>query len=143
MDTQAEATATSDQTLTDILEETTTNNEAAMDVCQPAPAVDPSIYLTTPMALISPLMIATVATARFPIGSSGCHPQSIPATTTPPAAPQQTPSVQMALTVVQSAPQLVAAQLPPNVPMNIQRQQPSISVAQPDKHGQPIRKPAH
>uniref|UniRef100_A0A915JQU0 Uncharacterized protein n=1 Tax=Romanomermis culicivorax TaxID=13658 RepID=A0A915JQU0_ROMCU len=63
MDTEAEATATSDQTLTDIPKETNVNSKTAMDEAQPAPAIDPSIHLAMPAALPSPSMIATVATA--------------------------------------------------------------------------------
>uniref|UniRef100_A0A915JTE5 Uncharacterized protein n=1 Tax=Romanomermis culicivorax TaxID=13658 RepID=A0A915JTE5_ROMCU len=64
-ETEVEVTPASDQILTDIPEETTVDTKADMDVVQPAPAIDPSIYSTTPMALPSPLMIATVATARY------------------------------------------------------------------------------
>uniref|UniRef100_A0A915JJ75 Uncharacterized protein n=1 Tax=Romanomermis culicivorax TaxID=13658 RepID=A0A915JJ75_ROMCU len=63
MDTESDATA--DQTLTDIPEKTTANNETKMDMVQPAPAVDPWIHLATPAALPSPPMIATMATARY------------------------------------------------------------------------------
>uniref|UniRef100_A0A915K4G6 Uncharacterized protein n=1 Tax=Romanomermis culicivorax TaxID=13658 RepID=A0A915K4G6_ROMCU len=49
-----------------------------MDEAQPAPAIDPSIHLAMPAASPSPSMIATVATARFPMGDSGRHPQSFP-----------------------------------------------------------------
>uniref|UniRef100_A0A915KQ82 Uncharacterized protein n=1 Tax=Romanomermis culicivorax TaxID=13658 RepID=A0A915KQ82_ROMCU len=64
MDTELNATPTADQILIDIPEETTTGNETAMDMVQPAPALNPLIYLATPAALPSPPMIATVATAR-------------------------------------------------------------------------------
>uniref|UniRef100_A0A915JY51 Uncharacterized protein n=1 Tax=Romanomermis culicivorax TaxID=13658 RepID=A0A915JY51_ROMCU len=65
MDTKAEATATSDKTLTDITQESMVNNETAMDVVQPPTAVDPLIYLATQGVLPSPLMIPTVAAAKY------------------------------------------------------------------------------
>uniref|UniRef100_A0A915ILJ0 Uncharacterized protein n=1 Tax=Romanomermis culicivorax TaxID=13658 RepID=A0A915ILJ0_ROMCU len=67
-------TTTKDQTLTDILEETTADQSTAMDVtpqeparvaAPPAPAMNPRIYLATPAVLPRPLMITTVATASF------------------------------------------------------------------------------
>uniref|UniRef100_A0A915IEJ7 Uncharacterized protein n=1 Tax=Romanomermis culicivorax TaxID=13658 RepID=A0A915IEJ7_ROMCU len=161
MDTKAEATAISDQTLTYILQETSTNNET---VVQPIPAIDPSIYLATPVALPSSLMIATVATARFPMGHSGHLPQSvwfytatrhvvprtyppalrhqikeilIPSTITPPTMPQQMPLALTALIVAQSVPQQIAAQPLPMLPIDMQKQKPSTSTATLDKHGQP------
>uniref|UniRef100_A0A915IZJ8 Uncharacterized protein n=1 Tax=Romanomermis culicivorax TaxID=13658 RepID=A0A915IZJ8_ROMCU len=129
MNTEAEATATSNKTLTDILEETTANNEAAMDVVQSPPTVDPSIHLARPPGFPSSQMIATVATA------SGYH------GSTPHASTNAIPS--KGSNFVQLVPQPVAAQLLPIVPMDVQGQQPSTSTAQLDKHGQPIRKPAH
>uniref|UniRef100_A0A915K0Y6 Uncharacterized protein n=1 Tax=Romanomermis culicivorax TaxID=13658 RepID=A0A915K0Y6_ROMCU len=54
IDTGAKVTTISDHTLTDIPTETTTDNITAMDVVPPAPAIDPSIYLATPVALPSP-----------------------------------------------------------------------------------------
>uniref|UniRef100_A0A915HZ69 Uncharacterized protein n=1 Tax=Romanomermis culicivorax TaxID=13658 RepID=A0A915HZ69_ROMCU len=65
LDTKAKATATSDKTLTHIMEESSVDNETAMDVVQPATALNPSIYLATPVALPSPPMIATVATVWY------------------------------------------------------------------------------
>uniref|UniRef100_A0A915I1E4 Uncharacterized protein n=1 Tax=Romanomermis culicivorax TaxID=13658 RepID=A0A915I1E4_ROMCU len=76
MDTEPYATAMMDKTLTNIPEETTTDNETAMDLVHPARAVDPSIYLAMLAALPSPPMIATVATTRFSMGHHGCRPQS-------------------------------------------------------------------
>uniref|UniRef100_A0A915HZD0 Antifreeze protein n=1 Tax=Romanomermis culicivorax TaxID=13658 RepID=A0A915HZD0_ROMCU len=64
LDTE-EAMNMSDKTLTKIPEETTADAKTLMDVVQPMPAVDPSIHLATPMVLPSPLMITTVATARY------------------------------------------------------------------------------
>uniref|UniRef100_A0A915KUR8 Integrase zinc-binding domain-containing protein n=1 Tax=Romanomermis culicivorax TaxID=13658 RepID=A0A915KUR8_ROMCU len=45
MENDAIVTTTSDQTLTNILGETTVDTEATMDVVQPGPVIDPSIYL--------------------------------------------------------------------------------------------------
>uniref|UniRef100_A0A915IAC7 Uncharacterized protein n=1 Tax=Romanomermis culicivorax TaxID=13658 RepID=A0A915IAC7_ROMCU len=63
MDTKPHAPA--DQTLTDIPEETTTDNETRIDMVQTAPAVNPSIYLARPRALPSPPMIARYAPPMF------------------------------------------------------------------------------
>uniref|UniRef100_A0A915K6G7 Uncharacterized protein n=1 Tax=Romanomermis culicivorax TaxID=13658 RepID=A0A915K6G7_ROMCU len=52
----------SNHTLMDIPQETTTIVQTSMDVVWPA--VDPSIYLATPVVLTSPPMIATLAAAR-------------------------------------------------------------------------------
>uniref|UniRef100_A0A915K8F1 Uncharacterized protein n=1 Tax=Romanomermis culicivorax TaxID=13658 RepID=A0A915K8F1_ROMCU len=60
--------------LTDILEETTTDNMMAMDIASqepgmevalPAPTMDPPLYLVTPAVLPGPPMICTIATARY------------------------------------------------------------------------------
>uniref|UniRef100_A0A915IA94 Uncharacterized protein n=1 Tax=Romanomermis culicivorax TaxID=13658 RepID=A0A915IA94_ROMCU len=186
----AEATATSDQTLTDISGETTINTKATMDVVQPSPDIDPSIYLAQPVALPSPPMIAAVATARYipPVRFSQQYVSDtqwdtlattrkaysfplppprmlflehhwqdypltlrdqiteilIPATTTPPAMLQQIPWSLTAPIVAQSVPQAIVGQPPPMIQMDVQQpQQPSTSLANLDKHGQPIRKPAH
>uniref|UniRef100_A0A915JAZ0 Uncharacterized protein n=1 Tax=Romanomermis culicivorax TaxID=13658 RepID=A0A915JAZ0_ROMCU len=73
MDTKMNS-ATSDQTLTDIPEETMTDNIAAMDIGPPEPAmniapqvptVDPLLYLATLGILPSPWMIAIIAAARY------------------------------------------------------------------------------
>uniref|UniRef100_A0A915IBT2 Uncharacterized protein n=1 Tax=Romanomermis culicivorax TaxID=13658 RepID=A0A915IBT2_ROMCU len=74
MDVKAKATPTSDKTLTDIREESTVNNETAMDVLQPAAAINSLIYLAMPVALLCPPMIATVAAARFSMDGNGRHP---------------------------------------------------------------------
>uniref|UniRef100_A0A915J935 Uncharacterized protein n=1 Tax=Romanomermis culicivorax TaxID=13658 RepID=A0A915J935_ROMCU len=83
MDT--ETTTTTDQTLTDIPEESTVDQSTSIDVVriEPAtmmpamvPAVDPQIYLATPAVLPRPPIIATVAAARFSmerIGHSTYH----------------------------------------------------------------------
>uniref|UniRef100_A0A915KDK2 Uncharacterized protein n=1 Tax=Romanomermis culicivorax TaxID=13658 RepID=A0A915KDK2_ROMCU len=78
MDTRMNTT-TSDQMLTDIPEDTTTDNATAIDIAPPMPAmdivpspppVDPSIYLATPGMLPGPPMIATVAAAS---ASADCY----------------------------------------------------------------------
>uniref|UniRef100_A0A915IVR9 Uncharacterized protein n=1 Tax=Romanomermis culicivorax TaxID=13658 RepID=A0A915IVR9_ROMCU len=60
-----EVTVTLDKILTNIPEETTIHTETVMDVVPPKSAVGPSIYLARPLTLASPLMITTVATARY------------------------------------------------------------------------------
>uniref|UniRef100_A0A915JMI9 Uncharacterized protein n=1 Tax=Romanomermis culicivorax TaxID=13658 RepID=A0A915JMI9_ROMCU len=58
-------TATLYHALTDIPEETTAKNVTAMDVALPTKALEPSLYLATPMVLPGPQMMATVAPARY------------------------------------------------------------------------------
>uniref|UniRef100_A0A915K0G2 Uncharacterized protein n=1 Tax=Romanomermis culicivorax TaxID=13658 RepID=A0A915K0G2_ROMCU len=67
-------TATMNQTLTDILEETTTYQYTAIDVTPEKPAavapllahaLDPNIYLATPAFLLRPLIIPTVAATWY------------------------------------------------------------------------------
>uniref|UniRef100_A0A915L644 Uncharacterized protein n=1 Tax=Romanomermis culicivorax TaxID=13658 RepID=A0A915L644_ROMCU len=64
METEADTT-TSNHILTHIPEKTTSDNVTAVDVALHAPALNPSIYLTMPMVLPSPPMIATVAAATY------------------------------------------------------------------------------
>uniref|UniRef100_A0A915KLR7 Uncharacterized protein n=1 Tax=Romanomermis culicivorax TaxID=13658 RepID=A0A915KLR7_ROMCU len=73
MDTEMN-TVTSDQTLTNFPEESTTNHATAMYVTQQepvmevaplAPTVDPRMYIATPGILPDPQMTATVAAARY------------------------------------------------------------------------------
>uniref|UniRef100_A0A915HHW5 Peptidase S1 domain-containing protein n=1 Tax=Romanomermis culicivorax TaxID=13658 RepID=A0A915HHW5_ROMCU len=70
----AETNTITDQTLTNMLKETTANQSTAMDVApqEPAamtvplaPALDPPIYLATLAILPGPPIIATVAAARY------------------------------------------------------------------------------
>uniref|UniRef100_A0A915L1Z0 Uncharacterized protein n=1 Tax=Romanomermis culicivorax TaxID=13658 RepID=A0A915L1Z0_ROMCU len=72
MDT--ETTTTTHQMLRDIPEESTVNQSMSMDVVPVestatlppiVPAIDPLIYLATPAILPGPLIIATVAAARY------------------------------------------------------------------------------
>uniref|UniRef100_A0A915KW82 Uncharacterized protein n=1 Tax=Romanomermis culicivorax TaxID=13658 RepID=A0A915KW82_ROMCU len=95
-------TATLDHMLTDILEETTANSLTAMDVAPPTPAMDPLIYLATPMVLPGPPMMATVATARYSMKRPGRHPQSIQFPTT--AAWYAVPGTPPALKLVPGTP---------------------------------------
>uniref|UniRef100_A0A915KXL2 Uncharacterized protein n=1 Tax=Romanomermis culicivorax TaxID=13658 RepID=A0A915KXL2_ROMCU len=70
----AETNTTTDQTLTDIPEESTINESTSMDIVptEPAttlpwmaPTMDPRIYLAPPAILPGPPIIATVAAARY------------------------------------------------------------------------------
>uniref|UniRef100_A0A915I3N3 Uncharacterized protein n=1 Tax=Romanomermis culicivorax TaxID=13658 RepID=A0A915I3N3_ROMCU len=70
MDTK-EAMNTADKTLTDMPEETTADAETLINVVPPA--VDPSIYLATPMALPNPRMITTIG----PYKVDGIHEKEI------------------------------------------------------------------
>uniref|UniRef100_A0A915J6Q9 Uncharacterized protein n=1 Tax=Romanomermis culicivorax TaxID=13658 RepID=A0A915J6Q9_ROMCU len=85
-------TTTLDQMLTNILEETTTDNVTimnvvlplpAMDVVLPTPTVDPSIYLATPTMVPSPPIIATIAAARYSMECIGGCSQSVEFSATP------------------------------------------------------------
>uniref|UniRef100_A0A915KXE0 Uncharacterized protein n=1 Tax=Romanomermis culicivorax TaxID=13658 RepID=A0A915KXE0_ROMCU len=78
MDTKT--TPTTDQTLTDIPEESTVDQSTSMDIVPiktattlppMAPTVDPRIYLATPAVLPGPPIIATVAATRFSIERTG------------------------------------------------------------------------
>uniref|UniRef100_A0A915K8Z0 Uncharacterized protein n=1 Tax=Romanomermis culicivorax TaxID=13658 RepID=A0A915K8Z0_ROMCU len=73
VDTQTN-TATTDQMLTNMPEESTPKKSTTMDIPHeepatvaplPAPAMDPPIHLPTPAVLPGPPMIATIATARY------------------------------------------------------------------------------
>uniref|UniRef100_A0A915JQH1 Uncharacterized protein n=1 Tax=Romanomermis culicivorax TaxID=13658 RepID=A0A915JQH1_ROMCU len=70
----AETTTATDQTLTDIPEESMVDQSTSMDIVSPEPAttlpptmpaIDPCIYLATAAMLSGPWIIATVATARY------------------------------------------------------------------------------
>uniref|UniRef100_A0A915L8D6 Uncharacterized protein n=1 Tax=Romanomermis culicivorax TaxID=13658 RepID=A0A915L8D6_ROMCU len=76
METEAD-TATSNHNLTDNPEKTTANDVTTINVARPTPALNPSIYLTTPVVLPSPLMIATVAAARYSVERPGCRSQRV------------------------------------------------------------------
>uniref|UniRef100_A0A915JFT2 Uncharacterized protein n=1 Tax=Romanomermis culicivorax TaxID=13658 RepID=A0A915JFT2_ROMCU len=87
-------TTTAEQTLTNIPEESTVDQSTSMDVVpaepaitapQPAPAVDPHIYLATPAILPRPLIIATVAAAKSSMASIGRSPHRVSLPPPPPS----------------------------------------------------------
>uniref|UniRef100_A0A915HUN8 Uncharacterized protein n=1 Tax=Romanomermis culicivorax TaxID=13658 RepID=A0A915HUN8_ROMCU len=76
----AEMTTATNQTLTDIPEESTIDQSTSMEVVSPelasmlpltVPTVDPGIYLATSATLPGPPIIATVAAARSAMASAG------------------------------------------------------------------------
>uniref|UniRef100_A0A915I4Q5 Uncharacterized protein n=1 Tax=Romanomermis culicivorax TaxID=13658 RepID=A0A915I4Q5_ROMCU len=143
-----ETTTTTNQTLTDIPEESTFDQSTSIDVIpiEPAttlppmvPAVDPRIYLATLAILPRPLIITTVATpAPIPqiAQTAQVNAQAAiqpPVALPPPIALSPPPAPQ---------PLQPATLLRPTAPMDVQTPQaPSTSGPALDGHGQPIRKP--
>uniref|UniRef100_A0A915J154 Uncharacterized protein n=1 Tax=Romanomermis culicivorax TaxID=13658 RepID=A0A915J154_ROMCU len=166
----AETTTATDQTLTDIPEESTSNQSTSMDVLpvEPAtvlpptaPAMDLHIYLATLAILTGPRIIATVAAARYsaPIRfsqhiNSDLQWQTLAAALTmyhfaslssgvlfPEHHWMDYPDV-----LKEEIQRVLQPQLTPAVPVPQIAQlapAPSMSTLVLDRYGQPIRKPGH
>uniref|UniRef100_A0A915INA4 Uncharacterized protein n=1 Tax=Romanomermis culicivorax TaxID=13658 RepID=A0A915INA4_ROMCU len=89
----AETNTTTDQTLTDIPQESTVDQFTSMDIVlvmptttlpPTAPTMDPPIFLATPAILPRPLIIATIVAARSAMASTSRSPHHVPFPIRPP-----------------------------------------------------------